>query len=380
MGEIAIVCAAGIISGKEIMVLELAFGLQKESRAVEIVMSSWGAREFRERGSRTGLPVHVMRLGFISATLNAPSLYMTAHQFLHWPGLIARYRRFLKAVKPRRVIQTNWQHSLLLLPLLRSDRDLLWSHEVIPNKPQYRKVFGWLAKRIGHFVAVSQAVARSLERVGVPPGQISVIYNGIADPLESRELERSKVDRQVIGIVGQIAPWKGHDDLLEAFSIVAVSLPRAELHVFGRGEPTYEASLKARASFLGIADRIVWHGFLSRPRQIYEQMDVCAVPSRSQDALPTVAIEAAFFGIPVVASRRGGLPEIIMDGKTGRLIDAQQPAQLASSLMGLLESKTLRDEMGGQARRGAMERFSRERFVREFAALLDANQTFHRGP
>jgi glycosyltransferase involved in cell wall biosynthesis len=319
------------------------------------------------------VPAHAMRLGFISATLDRSSITMTAHQLVHWPGLIFSYRRFLQAVKPRRVVQTNWQHSLLLLPLLRPDRDLFWAHEVIPDKPQYRRVFGWLAKRIGHFVAVSQAVATSLERIGIAQNQISVIYNGIADPLESGERTRPTINRQVIGIVGQIAPWKGHDDLLDAFSMIAASVPRAELHLFGRGEANYEAFLKERASSLGIADRIVWHGFLSASRQIYGQMDICVVPSRSEDALPTAAIEAAFFGIPVVATRQGGLPEIIEDGSTGLLVDAEQPAQLAFSLTALLEGQSLCTEMGRQARRRATERFCRGRFVREFAALLDKN-------
>src|SRR6266404_2032823 len=119
MANIAIVCGAGIVSGKEIMALELISGLREQGYVVDVVTSSWGSGEFRRRCEKSGFRTHVMRLGFISATLNWESLYMTAHQALHWPGLVISYWRFLKRSQPRRIIHTNWHHLLLLALLLK---------------------------------------------------------------------------------------------------------------------------------------------------------------------------------------------------------------------------------------------------------------------
>ena len=90
MVKVAIVCGGGIVSGKEIMALELAKGLRDTGCEVEVVTSFWGNREFLRRLQDENLRAHIMRLGFISATLNLECLRMTAHQMLFWPGLSPR--------------------------------------------------------------------------------------------------------------------------------------------------------------------------------------------------------------------------------------------------------------------------------------------------
>src|SRR5439155_1208303 len=208
MLKVAIICGAGIVSGKEIMALELAEGLRDKDCAVELITSFWGNGEFRRRSHAAGFPTHIMRLGFISATLNLECLRMTAHQLLFWPSLVRSYRRFLKTVRPAKVIHTNWHHVLLLWPFLRSTRDIYWSHEVIPNKSEYRRLFTGLANRAIDFIAVSSAAGSSLVELGVPDSQVHVIYNGIADPAgASTQVDFTDSD-SIIGIVGQVGAWK----------------------------------------------------------------------------------------------------------------------------------------------------------------------------
>jgi hypothetical protein len=85
VSSVAIVCGAGIVSGKEIMALELAEGLRGEGCEVEVVTSYWGQRRFGRRSRAAGFPTHIMRLGFISATLTFESSRMTAHQMISGP-------------------------------------------------------------------------------------------------------------------------------------------------------------------------------------------------------------------------------------------------------------------------------------------------------
>jgi glycosyltransferase involved in cell wall biosynthesis len=367
--RVAIVCGAGIVSGKEIMALELGQGLRDQGTQVKYVSAWWGNGEFRDRLRQRGFKNHILRLGFISATLTFPAIRMTLHQLIHWPGLLIGYARFLRSFRPDKVVQTNWHHALLLLPLLKPKRDIYWSHEIPGNNPLLRIAFRAIATRIHCLVAVSEASAAALRRLGIAESKIRVVYNGIVDVVytDSREPKHSGAR---IGIVGQVGAWKGHDDLLDAFARVVTTYPQAELHIFGKGAADYEEYLRERCIQFDIESMVSWHGFVAEQKEIYSHFDICVVPSRVEDPLPTVAIEAALAGLPVVASRRGGLPEIVEDGVTGLLFDAGDIKQLASCLTRTISNVDSAAVMGNRGRIRAREKFNRQRFIRDFSEIL----------
>lgn len=372
--KIGIVCGAGMVSGKEIMSLELGAGLREHGHQVAFVTSLWGDAKFRQRLQEGRFSWRGMRLGFISATLRWDCIRMTLDQLVRVPGLWRDYADFLRQERPWHVIHTNWHHLLMLWPFLDQKRDWFWLHEVVPDKPQYRWVFQRLSRRLRGFIAVSQAVRDALLRIGIPESQLHVVHNGLADPAVAAIPERCWPGVR-LGIVGQVGAWKGHEDLLEAFGQVAAAHPQAELHIFGHGDEAFTAHLKQRSVELGVAPRIIWHGFVAARQEIYREIDVCVVPSRVAEALPTVAIEVAFFSLPVVASRIGGLPEIVAEGVTGLLHEAGQVTELAHCLRRLLDDAALRQQMGSRARQRALGQFSRERFVAEFAQLMNGRET-----
>ena len=125
----AIVCGAGIVSGKEVMALELGEGLREKGCSVFYVTSLWGDGDFAARLRSHKFPFSRMRIGFISATLTADNLWMTVDQMMRWPKLLYDYNQFLLRERPDYVIHTNWHHVLLLLPFLRQERDIFWLHE-----------------------------------------------------------------------------------------------------------------------------------------------------------------------------------------------------------------------------------------------------------
>ena len=108
--KVAIICSAGIVSGKEIMALELGDGLRAKGEQVVYVTSLWGNGDFIERISEKSFLHYKMRLGFISATFNFDCMRMTGDQLIHWPKLLYDYNRFLEREKPAHVIHTNWHH------------------------------------------------------------------------------------------------------------------------------------------------------------------------------------------------------------------------------------------------------------------------------
>ena len=366
---IGIVSGGGYISGKEIASLELANGLRDAGYRVEMVVTLWTNGEFPRRLRSLGHHYSQMRLGYISGAPRFNEMRMTAHQLVYFPSLWLSYREFLQTIAPKKIIHTNWHHLFLLLPFLSVNRDLFWIHEVIPNRTRYRRLFSALARRLSCFVAVSHAVRRSIIALGVSTDLVTVIHNGISE-FETRSEFRNQAPVR-IGIVGQIGPWKGHEDLIVAFERLSRKHLECELHIFGADTGSYVEYLRNLIKNCNLNGKVYWHGFKSDRSEIYSQMDICVVPSRSHDPLPTAAIEAATAGLPCVATSMGGLPEIIEDGVTGLLVKGENPESLSDALEQLVTNPVLRFEMGAAARERAKSHFSRERFVGEFVTLLE---------
>jgi glycosyltransferase involved in cell wall biosynthesis len=368
--RVAVICGAGIVSGKEIMALELGDGLRARGEDIVYVTSLWGDVDFGRRLSSRAIPFYRMRLGFISASLDLNAIMMTADQLIRWPKLVYDYARFLRRENPKRIIHTNWHHVLILWPFLKPGRDIYWLHELPMDDPRRARFFRALARRVKCFVAVSEAASNGLSRIGIAGAKISVIRNGLGDPAAGTPARSSASAGGDIGIVGQVGAWKGHDDLFEAFALIADRHRHARLHIFGADGGENARRLVARAEEVGVARRIVWHGFVAARSNIYPLIDICVIPSRVDESFGLTALEAAFFGLPAIATRKGGLPEIVVDGETGFIVDAQSPAQLADRLDRLLADPQLRRRMGAAARARAQRHFSRERFISDFLRLL----------
>jgi glycosyltransferase involved in cell wall biosynthesis len=105
---------------------------------------------------------------------------------------------------------------------------------------------------------------------------------------------------------------------------------------------------------------------------VFGAADVVAVPSTAPDPLPGSAVEAAAAGCAVVASAHGGLPEIIRDGETGRLVPPGDPAALAQAAAELLDDPGQRDRLGARAREEVRRRFAAGRLLDEIQALYDS--------
>ena len=161
----------------------------------------------------------------------ASRCYMTLDQMRYWPSLAYGYSRLVAATAPRAIIHTNWHHALLLLPFLSPHRDIFWIHECYPQTSRYGRMLRAIAKKVGRVVCVSRAVARSVLALGVPESQVVVIHNGL--PLHDSIAAPGERPPLRLGIVGQIGPWKGHEDLLEALALLAA-----------RWDSSYIASLR----------------------------------------------------------------------------------------------------------------------------------------
>jgi glycosyltransferase involved in cell wall biosynthesis len=210
------------------------------------------------------------------------------------------------------------------------------------------------------------------------------IYNGVAiednadhsgDPAEEKR-RYGLQDRRTIGIVARLRREKGHAVLFKAIPAVAEQVPQATVLVVGDG-PEREA-LAALANRLGIESRIVWMGERGGAdvQELYRTMDVVAVPSLFE-GFGMSAAEAMAAGRPVVASKVGGLAEVIGEGQTGRLVNVADPQALARALIELLNDSDRASEIGAKGRLHVQQCFSSGRFSR---AVLDAYRRFSAVP
>jgi glycosyltransferase involved in cell wall biosynthesis len=367
-GTVSIVCAAGMVSGKEVVSLALARGLRSAGWDPRFVTSRWSNGDFVRRLQCDGFPFELLRLGFVSASLRTEPLLKTLDQMRYWPALAYGYRRLVTATAPRAVIHTNWHHALLLLPFLDARRDILWLHDCLPNTRRYVRMLAALAHRVRRIVCVSEAAARNALALGVRPSQVTVVHSGLGPVAPIDVPARQPMLR--LGIVGQIGPWKGHDDLVDALALLAHNNVRVLLRIFGSGAPAYVESLKQRVAELDLLDQVEWCGFQTEQAEIFRSIDVCVVPSRFEEPFGMSALEAQGFGRPVICSARGGLPEIVQDGVTGFVVDACRPDRLAQAINSYAQRPDLVRTMGEAARRRAQSDFSLARFADRFAHVI----------
>lgn len=185
-------------------------------------------------------------------------------------------------------------------------------------------------------------------------------------PHEVRSELGLSADAPVFGAVSALRPEKGLETLLEAAAHVFRSLPEARLVIAGDGSE--QARLKSLASQLNIAERVIFAGHRSDVPDVLSALDVVVSPSDTE-SLPNAVLEAMALARPVVATRVGGTPELVVDGETGYLVDSGASQPMAERIMELLRDSNVRSSMGDAGRERVTERYSPEHVRRALDTL-----------
>ena len=242
----------------------------------------------------------------------------------------------------------------------------------------YNHLDRWSLRAAYRVITVSSAFARDLAAIGVSPERIRVLHNSIdldwLTPQRTeysselrRRLNLSHADRVVLA-VGRLSHEKAHDDLVKAFAQLHRARPtfRAWLLIVGDGPE--RAALEQLAVTLRVRERIIFAGQVSDPAPYYALADVMALPSLSEGS-PLVLLEAMAAGIPIVATAVGGVPEMVADGKSARLVAPRQPDALSEAIGQVLDDDRLARCLGAGARATAAERFTPEAHRRARLAI-----------
>lgn len=308
-----------------------------------------------------------MRLDTLGCGLMELSLGSFAS--LDAPRRLARLRRFIVDQRID-IVQTFFQDSTIagLCASLRTPvrariacfRDLgFWRtrRNVWPLRLAYPYFDG--------FTANARAVADHVHAAdGIALARIEVIHNGVA--LRPLSPDRFRAHPPLVGIVSNLnRPVKRVDLFLEAARHVRRAVPEAEFVIVGDGPQ--RAELLALAARLGIAPAVRFAGQVEDPGPYISSFDVGVLTS-DNEGLSNSILEYMAAGIPTVARRVGGNPELVRHGETGMLVDSADPGEMARAVVSLLRNPARRRRFGDAARASAASRFSLETYVRQYEA------------
>jgi glycosyltransferase involved in cell wall biosynthesis len=268
----------------------------------------------------------------------------------------------------------------------RSRVPIIWScHDTNPSVLTFCK--RGLGEQVDRVLAVSKHVKSALLQAGLAsPEKITVIYNGLdlewwdaelgGNPTTLSEELGIPPARPVIGLVGRLDPIKGQLTFLRAAALVAQIRPDALFLLVGLTRPasrfarfaSYYREILAQIRSPALRGRVLSTGWRNRMAPVMASLDILAQPS-TRETFGRTLIEAMATRKPVVASRVGGMPEVVADQESGLLVPKEDPQSLAAAIITLLEDPPRARQMGEAGRRRVEQLFSLARRTTAVASI-----------
>jgi glycosyltransferase involved in cell wall biosynthesis len=236
-----------------------------------------------------------------------------------------------------------------------------------------RRLMRWAARfGLKRIICVSAAVRTACADAGYPRFKLVVVRNGLP-PVDFSAAPRASGPFRM-GFLGTFSERKGLRTLFQiADALSADSSASWELHVGGDASDEFGKTLfEDLQGMYGTRPwwtRVRWLGWVKSPQQFLRTVDLLAVPSSEFDPFPTVLLEAGQSGIPALASRVGGVPEIVADGQTGWLFEPGKAEQAAQILNRLMAAPEFLKRSGQAARERVLREFSASKMVAEYRGL-----------
>jgi glycosyltransferase involved in cell wall biosynthesis len=240
-----------------------------------------------------------------------------------------------------------------------------------------------LVKSVDYFASMSSALDQNL-RAAVPTLRGSVVYDGLELEAFQNLRGKSHVRPQfglsdgdfVVGHVGRLVPWKGHEVFLRAIARIAPQVPELKVLIVGEPDPPtdtrYLRQLQSLAQELGLVDIVRFTGFCADIPAVMTALDVLVHSSTSPEPFGLVVIEGMAAGKPVIATRAGGVLDIVQEGQTGLLTPVGDEQALAEPILTLARHRDLAARLGAEARRRVAARFTAAQYAQTVQAIYDS--------
>lgn len=267
------------------------------------------------------------------------------------------------------ILQSHGYKSALIAWLLRRISGIPWvalaEGYTSENRRMalYNRLDRWLLRRADRVVAVSHATAELLHAHGVPAERMTVIANAIdprdyqldADRHTLRKIWQIDTEFLLVGVIGRFSPEKGHAVFIRSFKRVLTEVPRARAILVGEG--VEEAALRALIYAEGLEGYIHFGGYHCAMSPVFAAVDLVVIPSLSE-GIPLVLLEALLHSKSVVATRVGGIPEVLTGELARWVVEARDGDALAAAQVEALRDGSLRMKLGETGARHVSQQFS----------------------
>lgn len=252
----------------------------------------------------------------------------------------------------------------------------------IVHTPHGHNFYGYFNKKVtDRIVTIERFLTRYTDRIialtklekndyihytVAPEEKISVIYQGLeldrylTDWKEKTALRKAFAvgpDDKVVGMLGRLESVKGPDHFIETAAIVLKKMTNAKFMLVGEG--SLRNNLEEKAEKLGIGEKVIFTGWREDIPEMLSLMDLVVLPSLNE-AVGMALIEAQAAGVPVVATKVGGISEVVKDGLTGILVEPANPEKMADAILGLLSDGEWMRQMGSAGKAWVRNRFRAE--------------------
>jgi L-malate glycosyltransferase len=231
----------------------------------------------------------------------------------------------------------------------------------------------WKYRQVSRFVCASNAIRAMLLEDGVSPERAVTVHEGVdidrvvaVEPLNVREEYWFPPHSLIVGNIAALVPHKGQKYLLDAAAIVVRELPETRFLILGEGE--LRASLEQQVKHLHLSQHVVLAGFRSDVLAVLKGLDVFVMSSVTE-GLGTSLLDAMAAARPIVATRTGGIPEVVVHGETGLLAPPKDGRALADALLQMLKDSPGRARVAEAGFTRVRERFSVDRMVEQTLAV-----------
>jgi L-malate glycosyltransferase len=358
--RIAVVAPGEIFGGAERQILTLLRALQLRGSALELLV--FHDAELARRARSAGIATRVLGarglLDFASLRRLRSALAEFDAEVVHLHGYRAAV--YCGLLRQRGFAAVKTEHGSLEVPSERLLEKL--------KLGVYGRLESWATRRLrAHVVYVTE----DLRRAGASANpQASVIHNGIEslDPRETRTPPEYQAGYVNLAIVGRLEAIKGIDHALRAMTAPRMP-PTARLHIVGSGPLLPE--LQALARDLGVEDRVGFLGFRDNVYDYIAHADALLMPSL-HEGLPYTILEAMALRTPILASRVGGLAEVLANGETALLFEPASDTAIAAAVARLHQDLSLPQSLTTRALADCRRRFSADAMAENYLALFNS--------
>lgn len=366
------------LGGAELALLRLVNHLPSSDIALCTILFSDGPLVERLRGDGHQVEVLPLRASLADAPRHEAggSLATAVGNALALLPFVLRLGRRLRALSPDVIHTTSLKADLIGVPASWiARRPLVWHiHDRV--SPDYLpmlmvRLIRFLARRAPrHVIVNSKATAATLAGVA----HLTIAYPGFSAD-QVGPAERTAPSSPVVGILGRISPTKGQLEFVRAAARVLRTHPQARFRIIGAplfGEEAYAAQVRDEVEALGIGGQVEFTGFVDDPAAALDELTVCVHASGQPEPFGQVIVEAMIRGVPVIATRGGGVTEIVQPDPEseplGWLVPPHDVIALADAVVEALNNPALAEQRAQAALLSALERFP----VEKTAAVVSA--------